>query len=249
MTDTAPSATENAADLAALADLTRQRAAVYRLIARLYRVEVDDEFLAELKAMRFPAATGNTAVDAGYRAIAAYLSGADAHAVTDLAVDYVRAFIGHGIDAYSAAYPFESVYTSPKRLMMQEARDEVLAVYRSEGLDKLPTWKEGEDHIALELEFMAALSDRIVAAVEADDEDEVERLLSTQRNFLDDHLASWVPRMTADLRRFAQCGLYQGLASLTDGFLQVEGEFFHEIFAEDAAGKAEGDPAGKTADE
>ena len=217
MTDTAPSATENAADLAALADLTRQRAAVYRLIARLYRVEVDDEFLAELKAMRFPAATGNTAVDAGYRAI--------------------------------AAYPFESVYTSPKRLMMQEARDEVLAVYRSEGLDKLPTWKEGEDHIALELEFMAALSDRIVAAVEADDEDEVERLLSTQRNFLDDHLASWVPLMTADLRRFAQCGLYQGLASLTDGFLQVEGEFFDEIFAEDAAGKAEGDPAGKTADE
>lgn len=249
MTDTAPSATENAADLAALADLTRQRAAVYRLIARLYRVEVDDEFLAELKAMRFPAATGNTAVDDGYRAIAAYLSGADAHAVTDLAVDYVRAFIGHGIDAYSAAYPFESVYTSSKRLMMQEARDEVLAVYRSEGLDKLPTWKEGEDHIALELEFMAALSDRIVAAVEADDEDEVERLLSTQRNFLDDHLASWVPLMTADLRRFAQCGLYQGLASLTDGFLQVEGEFFDEIFAEDAAGKAEGDPAGKTADE
>ena len=112
-------------------------------------MEVDEEFLAELKTMRFPAATGNTAVDTGYRAIATYLSGADAHAITDLAVDYVRAFIGHGVDAYSAAYPFESVYTSPKRLMMQEARDEVLAVYRSEGLDKLPSWKESEDHIAL----------------------------------------------------------------------------------------------------
>ena len=156
-------ATEEATDLAALAELTAQRSAVYRLLARLYRVEVDEEFLAELKTMRFPAATGNTAVDTGYRTIATYLSGADAHAITDLAVDYVRAFIGHGIDAYSAAYPFESVYTSPKRLMMQEARDEVLAVYRSEGLDKLPTWKEAEDHIALELEFMAALGDRIVA--------------------------------------------------------------------------------------
>ena len=161
-------ATEEATDLAALAELTAQRSAVYRLLARLYRVEVDEEFLAELKTMRFPAATGNTAVDTGYRTIATYLSGADAHAITDLAVDYVRAFIGHGIDAYSAAYPFESVYTSPKRLMMQEARDEVLAVYRSEGLDKLPTWKEAEDHIALELEFMAALGDRIVAAAEAE---------------------------------------------------------------------------------
>ena len=38
------------------------------------------------------------------------------------------------------------------------------------------------------------------------------------------------PLMPADLRRFAQCGLYQGLASLTDGFLQVEEEFFDEIF-------------------
>lgn len=75
---------------------------------------------------------------------------------------------------YSAAYPFESVHTSPKRLMMQEARDEVLAVYRSEGLDKLPSWKESEDHIALELEFMAVLGDRIVAAAEASDEAEVE---------------------------------------------------------------------------
>lgn len=234
MTDTATTApapaAEEATDLAALAELTAQRSAVYRLLARLYRVEVDADFLAELKAMRFPAATGNTAVDAGYRAIAGYLSGADAHAITELAVDYVRAFIGHGVDAYSAAYPFESVYTSPKRLMMQEARDEVLAVYRSEGLDKLPSWKESEDHLALELEFMAVLGDRIVAAAETGDEAEVERLLSTQRNFLEDHLASWVPLMTADLRRFAQSGLYQGLASLTDGFLQVEEEFFDEIF-------------------
>ena len=60
-----------------------------------------------------------------------------------------------------------------------------------------------------------------------------ERLLAPQRNFLEDHLASWVPLMTADLRRFAQCGLYRGLASLTDGFIQVEQEFFDEIFGDE----------------
>ena len=70
----------------------------------------------------------------------------------------------------------------------------------------------------------------MVGGAVADDEAEVERLLATQRNFLADHLSSWVPLMTADLRRFAQCGLYQGRASLTDGFLQVEEEFFDEIF-------------------
>ena len=64
MTDTATTAAaatpaaEETTDLAALAELTAQRSAVYRLLARLYRVEVDEEFLTELKAMRFPAATG-----------------------------------------------------------------------------------------------------------------------------------------------------------------------------------------------
>ena len=48
---------------------------------------------------------------------------------------------------------------------------------------------------------------------------------------------SRVPLMTADLRRFAQCGLYQGLASLTDGFLQVEEEFFDEIFEDWGRGR------------
>ena len=159
-----------------------------------------------------------------------YAEAADADAETlriDLAADYNQLFLG--MSAHPVA-PYESVYTSDEGLMMQEARDEVLAVYRSEGLDKLPSWKESEDHIALELEFMAVLGDRIVTAAEAADEAEVERLLSTQRNFLEDHLASWAPLMTADLRRFTQCGLYQGLASLTDGFLQVEEEFFDEIF-------------------
>ena len=88
-------------------------------------------------------------MDEGYRMICGYLSQADGTVLTELAVDYVRAFIGSGNDGFSAAYPYESVYTSPKRLMMQDARDEVLVLYRAFGLDKQESWKEGEDHIAL----------------------------------------------------------------------------------------------------
>ena len=205
-------ATEEATDLAALAELTAQRSAVYRLLARLYRVEVDEEFLAQLKTMRFPAATGNTAVDTGYRTIATYLSGADAHAITDLAVDYVRAFIGHGVDAYSAAYPFESVYTSPKRLMMQEARDKVLAVYRSEGLTSCPAGRNPRITSRWNWSSWPCSATALWQQPKPATRRRWSVLLSTQRNFLEDHLASWAPLMTAALRRFAQCGLYQGLA-------------------------------------
>ena len=136
-----------------IADVLRGRMATYQFLSRLFRVEVDQELYDTLMSMRFPANTGNALVDEGYRMICGYLSQADGTVLTELAVDYVRAFIGSGNDGFSAAYPYESVYTSPKRLMMQDARDEVLVLYRAFGLDKQESWKEGEDHIALELEF------------------------------------------------------------------------------------------------
>ncbi len=233
-TNALPPEEELSADLSIIVETATQRSAAYRLLSRLYRTEVDDSLLDELKNMRFPAETGNAKANEGYRAIASYLSGADAHTLTELAADYVRAFIGHGIDAYSAAYPYESVYTSPKRLMMQEARDEVLAIYQAEGLGKLPAWREAEDHLATELEFMAILGDRMADAARTGDETTVERLLVTQKTFLFDHLLNWVPLMTVDVRRFVKHDFYRGLAYLTDGFLQTEEQLFDEVFEEEA---------------
>ena len=114
-----------------IADVLRGRMATYQFLSRLFRVEVDQELYDTLMSMRFPANTGNALVDEGYRMICGYLSQADGTVLTELAVDYVRAFIGSGNDGFSAAYPYESVYTSPKRLMMQDARDEVLVLYRA----------------------------------------------------------------------------------------------------------------------
>ncbi len=213
--------------------LNEQRASTYGFLSRLYRVEIDQETLDSLRAMRFPARSGNDDVDKGYRLIATFLSNLWENSLSDLAQDYLRTFIGHGVDAFSAAYPYESVYTSEKRLMMQDARDEVLTIYRSCGMDKMPTWKDSEDHLAVELEFMEALVARTNEALRAGDEEKAVRLLTTQRNFMDDHLAAWTPMMTADMRRFAKTDLYLGLSYLTDGFLDTDQAFLHDVLAED----------------
>ena len=234
-----------------LITLNEQRAATYGLLARLYRVEIDEELLGELRGMRFPAKTGNGDVDEGYRLFASYMSNAWENTLTELAVDYARVFIGHGVDAFSAAYPFESVYTSEKRLLMQDARDEVLAIYRSMGLDKQESWKEGEDHIALELEFMRVMAERTGEALQKGDEEAAASLLMTQKNFLHDHLVAWTPMLTADMKRFAQTDLYLGLAYLTDGFLVTDKAFLDDILAgeedeadeEDKASDKAGDKA------
>ncbi len=225
-----------------LSQLMTSRASTYDFLARLYRVEVDDALLAELRAMSYPSGTGSPEMDQGFGLIRGYLSNAWENVRDELAVDYVRSFIGHGNTAYSAAYPYESVYTSPKRLLMQDARDEVLAIYRAAGKDKADDWHEAEDHIALELEFMGLLCKRAAKALDAGDEDGAYALALQQRNFLNDHLLNWTPMMLADLKRFAKTDFYQGLGHLTKGFLASERELLDGIIQEDEDG---GEDAGQ----
>lgn len=218
---------------ASIADATERRAEVYGIVSRIYRVEVNEEFLAELRETSFPAKTGSEKMDRGYRLISKYLSRPADGMLLELAVDYARTYIGTGTDGYSASYPYESVYTSEQRLVMQEARDEVLAVYRASGLNKSEQWKDEEDHIALELQFEQILCERAARALREGDEDAAYQLFRTQRGFLRHHLLNWVPMMTADTRKFAKTDFYQGLSYLTEGFLAMDGEFLDELLSED----------------
>lgn len=219
-------------DRTMLVALNGQRENTYGLLSRLYLVEIDAEFYNNLCQAAFPAGTGNDDVDAGYRLVATYCASQHDDAPLDLARDYARVFIGHGNNAYAAAYPFESVYTSEKRLLMQEARDEILEIYRRGGLQVDPNWHDPEDHIALEFAYMQNMARRTREALEAKDDDRALGLLDDQRAFLLRHLVSWTPMLVNDMRRLAQTDLYQGLALLTKGLLAEDRRFLDSIVAE-----------------
>jgi TorA maturation chaperone TorD len=216
-----------------LAVLCGQRAGTYTLLARLFARELDGDALAGLRASRFPAQTGTEKVDEGFRLVATYLSRSGAAAEHELACDFARCFMGQGNTATTAAYPYESVYTSPGRLLMQDARDEVLAVYRSECVDKAEGWTVGEDHLAAELEFMQVLSERCAAAAAQGDTEVLAHNVQVQRAFLADHLMRWVPDFVRLVQRFSKTDFYRGLATLTEGFLALDAEVLDEL--DDAA--------------
>lgn len=205
--------------------VNEQRVNTYSMLARLYAREVDQAYLDKLRAARWPVATGNEDADEGYRLLASYLSNTWEGSVHELEQEYVRCFMGKGKNSYSCAYPFESVNRSPKRLLRQDNRDEVLAVYRSEGLDKSSTWKEEEDHISVELEFMQIMATRSTKAMKEGNEIRALKLFATQRSFMNEHLITWTPTFTTDLRKFATSKFYLALASITDGFLKVDKDF------------------------
>ena len=231
MTDTIamPDQTEEVVEGCELVDFMTRRARTYGLLARIFRVEVDGKFLEELRHLKFPTSTGNEHVDYGYRTMYNYLKGTWEDTLLDLARDYARTFIGHGNNGRSAAYPFESVHTSEKRLLMQDARDEVLAVYRANLLKKGEEWNDCEDHIALELEFMQVMSERTAKALKEGKEDEAVEMLKTQRAFVGQHHANWVPMFVSDIKYFSQTDLYIGAGELLLGFVQTEVEALDDL--------------------
>ena len=204
--------------------ILEDRAATYGLLARLYHREVDEALLFDMGHLDLSSTTDSETLDAGVRLMSAYLGECGPDALTELAVDYARLFLVRSAHATEAPYPYESVYASENRTVMGCARDQVLASYREEGLDKGASWNLAEDHIALELEFMQVLCKRTAEAFRAGDEAEVERLSAKQQDFLEHHLLSWTPLFVDAMESTAHTDWYRGLASFTKGFLVEDGK-------------------------
>ena len=206
-------------------ELSCERAAVYGLLARLCREEIDRATFDELKRFQNQSPRNDDAIGRGLELIGSYVNAeneCENDRLTALAVDFARVFIGHGTDGHSAAYPYESVYTSDKRLIMQQARKDVAGIYASYGVKTRSSWGEGEDHLATELEFMQILCLKTDGSAEA---------FIKQKDFLDAHLMNWVPLMANDIRRFARTDFYRGFAYMLEGFLFLDDEFLADAAA------------------
>jgi putative dimethyl sulfoxide reductase chaperone len=90
-------------------------------------------------------------------------------------------------------------------------------VYASAGIVFKKCGGEADDHIAIELEFMAVLHERMLynsfsvrSAME---------LLEIQENFLEEHLLRWTPQFCDRLNAATDSPLYLGLSHMLEEFL------------------------------
>ena len=221
-----------------LADALVDQGRSYGLLSSLFAREVTDELLAQLRAAKYPASTGNDRLDRGYCELCRYLNGSWERTRGELAVDYFRTFIGNTQDVEQVAFPYESVYTSPDHLLMQDARDEVLAAYRAVNVmvsEDANTTNDPEDHVAFELAFLGLLGNRAADVLCAGDEDGAVALLEAKRDFLRSHLLNWVPTFADDVARIAQTGFYRALADLLVGTLETDAALLDELLGVSAA--------------
>lgn len=194
---------------------------MYRFLSRLYLLEVDGPLLAKLRVMDFPTDCGNTELDEGYRMLEKALAALSNGDLDELAADYARVFLAAGVAEGGGAFPYESVYTSRSRSVRADARGQVAAAYRAEGVtlvEEMPGVPE--DHIAVELDFMASLCGSALIEPE---------YLEKQIFFAKDHILNWVPRFAQDVGKYAGTDFYRALGKITAGFLQMEGQYLNEV--------------------
>jgi len=91
----------------------------------------------------------------------------------------------------------ESYYTSTEKLMMQEARDQVLEIYRKNKFSYEIESNEPEDHIAIELLFLSYLS--ALLSDENFGNDRYKELLRIHIEFIDTHLLNWIENFISKL--------------------------------------------------
>ena len=111
--------------------------------------------------------------------------------------EFRRLFVGPGP---KAAPPWGSVYTDKECVVFGQATLELRSWMRSEGIARLGSTAEPEDHIGLMLSLMAWIAQNRPAALPP---------------FLALHLMPWAPHFLQGMERAAEHPFYRGLAQLT----------------------------------
>lgn len=106
---------------------------------------------------------------------------------------------------------YEQSYLSYK----QELLSNLQSTYASEGL-QADLSQEGYDHLAVELEFMHILSNQEAKGKEVREK---------QREFLERHMASWLPLMIEQAKLKLNSSFYAGLLDLIFSFVSYDLQF------------------------
>lgn len=177
-----------------------------RMLTALHDRELDAERWAALARVDFPR---NLALPAAPEITAAFEYAREgwpatvADPLTALAADYAGIYLTHAC----RVSPCESPWIDEDGLVMQEPMFEVRAWYARFGLE-VEDWRmRTDDHVAHELDFVAALLERGELAAAA--------------GFLDEHMLVWVPELARAVAHRADTPFYAALAHLTSAWLEA----------------------------
>jgi TorA maturation chaperone TorD len=199
------------------------RYSVYDLLRRIFLWQFPLELFSDLAKASQGEQNGKEPACSPEAPFRAYLSGLETDDLQarhrDIHIEYTRLFVG---PHHLPAPPYESVYRSPERLMMQDETIDVRSIYAKNGFRVARINQEPDDTIGIELEFMCAMSKASADALVANNRAKLADLISTQRQFCDNHLSKWVPDFCKDIIDNSTCEFWKSVAAFTRSFLEED---------------------------
>ncbi|XOF34162.1 MAG: molybdopterin-dependent oxidoreductase [Candidatus Electrothrix sp. YB6] len=190
--------------------MSNARAIIYNFLSFFYRDEIPQAFIEQMRTPSFlehltslgenapteDLSSGCTKMSRGLQ------TGSAAEVYNELRYEYADLFLNAG---KNPVFPYASCHVTGEPLVMQQPLFAVREAYAAAGVHKNPAWPDLDDHIAVELEFLAYLAGR-------------EETEEQQTDFFSKHL-SWAATFCDVLSTAAQTDFYQGLAELTKAVL------------------------------
>lgn len=204
-------------------------ASFYALLSSIFYLELTEEQIDGLARSGFSFPDDGSAMGDACASLRRYLARRGPSARQDLAVDYARIFLAAGVYEGDTAVPYESVYTSPEGLMMQDSRDDVVRAYKRCGLVIPQDLNVPEDHLAFELEFMGHLSERIAKAFAVGED--ASDILAEQLRFIDEHLLNWMPDLAKRVESFAKLPFYPAMMTVAISYVQENRAVLEEVLS------------------
>jgi putative dimethyl sulfoxide reductase chaperone len=137
-----------------------------------------------------------------------------------LEADFNRLFVG---PAKVLAAPWESAYVERERMLFQRTTYAVRDWYARFGLERSSPFNEPEDHLGMELGFVAHLALAAAQALRDGNGDRAEELIDARQCFLAEHPLRWAPNWCRDVEKHARTGFYRGIARIIRGVMRELG--------------------------
>ena len=136
-----------------------------------------------------------------------------------LATDYAGLFLV-GIDG--AKCPSESAYL--EKVVYGQSTMEVMEIYTQHGFIKESSFKEPEDHIALECAFMATLGEAFLSVYQKSGitSSRGQKALQAQIQFLEQHVSRWIPLWSKAVEKSAKTAFFRAVAILTHALVEAD---------------------------
>ena len=205
-----------------------EQALAYHFLGRCFYEPPRAEWLAAFAGDRlfevWPFPSGDDRTAAGLALLTVFCRGWNPEQLGALTWDFNRLFVGPG---EMLAAPWESVYRSKTKLTFQESTLQVRALYERFGLQAPAIHREPDDHLGLELAFMATVSDLAARTAAAEDAARLTKCFEAEKDLLRDHLLAWAPACLALVEKHAETDYYRGAALLALGSLAESARLCH----------------------